>query len=432
MDASALSPRGYLRVLALSALLGIPAAAAAVVYTSVLHGVETGLWHDLPQALGWSQPPWWMVIALPALAGVLVAAALRLPGHGGHPPLDEFSVDPVPIRALPGILGASLASLALGPVVGPEVPLVAIGLALGLQAGRFAREGLTEVRLLGFAGAFAALSTAFGGPLPSALLLFEVAAASGMFAAPALGRLLAPGFLAAGVGSLLFTGVAGWPGVHEFQLGLPELPAYPSVRIPDLAWCALVAIVVGAAAVLCRSAATALARRGASRNPMWVLAGAGALIGLVAVIFRLVADRPVDLVLFSGASALAPTIAEGSTGVLVLIVLARALAFTMTIGAGFRGGMIFPAIAIGVGIAVLASHVLPGLAVTPAVVAAVAAAAAATLRAPFFGALMSALLAGAAGPETAPIAIIAAVLGWLVAVAAQRQSPDGMPLGTAH
>jgi chloride channel protein, CIC family len=66
---------------------------------------------------------------------------------------------------------------------------------------------------------------------------------------------------------------------------------------------------------------------------------------------------------------------------------------------------------------VLASIVLPGLDLTPAVIAGVAAAASAALGLSFFGVL----LAGSAASETIPIAVIASVIGWLAATALQRR-----------
>jgi H+/Cl- antiporter ClcA len=423
-----MAPSRYLRVVALAALVGVPAAVAAVVFTSLLHGLESLVWHELPEAAGWHEPPWWFVLAVPTLAGAVVAGTLRLPGHGGHPALDGLSLDEVPLRHLPSILLASLASLALGLVLGPEAPLVALGLALGLVAGRLVRDGATETQVLAFAGAYAALSTVFGGPLPSALLLFEVIAASGRFPSAQLGRLLVPGFVAAGVGSLIFTGVEDWPGVRGLVLELPRLPSYPTVQLVDIGWCLLVAVAAAVVVVGCQAGATFLARRVQPRAAVGLVLG-GLCVGLVAVLFRAFVDRPVDLVLFSGSASLAPTIAEGSAGVLAALVAAKGLAYAVSLGAGFRGGPVFPAVALGVALAVLAESVLPGLALTPAVIAGVAAGSAAALRAPFFGALLSTLLAGSAAAETMPIAVIAAVAGWLVALALQPPSKTEVASG---
>jgi uncharacterized membrane protein (DUF485 family) len=78
-------------------------------------------------------------------------------------------------------------------------------------------------------------------------------------------------------------------------------------------------------------------------------------------------------------------------------------------------------------VGVLGSIVLPGLDLTPAVIAGLAAAASAGLRLSFFGALLAALLAGSAATETIPIAVIASVIGWLVATAVQKRESAPAP-----
>lgn len=415
-----MAPARYTRLLVLAALVGVPAAVIALLFTSAAHGLEHLLWHDLADALGEDQPPWWLVLALPALGGALVALAIeRLPGHGGHPPLDGVALDaPTPLQ-VPSIALAALASLSFGAVVGPEAPLLALGLAVGALAARAVGGAEQETKLLALAGAFAAVSTVFGGPFPAALLLFEVAALSGAAPAQMLGRMLLPGFLAAGTAALIFTGVNDWPGVHEISLRIPNLPEYPTVRAADVAWTIPVALAAGIAATAALAAARRLAAAISDRPPLTVLATAGLAIGAAALAFRAIAGRPAELVLFSGQAAVTPVVAEMAAGVLALLILLKAVAFAFSVAAGFRGGLVFPAVLIGVAIAALAADLLPGLDLTPAVIAGVAAAAAAALRAPFFGAVMAALLAGAAIADTAPIAIIAATCGWLAASATE-------------
>jgi H+/Cl- antiporter ClcA len=261
----------------------------------------------------------------------------------------------------------------------------------------------------------------FGGPLPSALLLFELVARSGMVPSAALGSVLLPGLLASGTAALVFTGVDHWPGVAETVLRLPPLPNYPTVRLVDVAWCLLVALVAAVVAAGARAIARKLAERTARSSPVVLLCGAGLVVGLLAVGFRAVTSQPVDLVLFSGESALPQVIAETSAGVLALLLVVKGAAYALSLGAGFRGGPTFPAVTLGAVTGVLASIVLPGLDLTPAVIAGVAAAASAALGLSFFGALLAALLAGSAAAETIPIAVIASVIGWLVATALQRR-----------
>jgi H+/Cl- antiporter ClcA len=406
--------REYVRTLVLAALLGVPVAFAAVLFQTAIHDVIHLVWDVIPDEFGWSEPSWWYVLLVPGLAGLLVAAAVRLPGHGGHSPLEGLGADPIPPIALASILPAALATLGLGLVLGPEAPLIALGLGIGALAVRLIRLEGTGAQLLAFAGAFAAVAALFGGPLIAAFLLFEVTAASGRIPAQQIGRALLPGFVAAGTGALVFTGVAGWTGLHQANLALPSLPPYESVRITDVAWCLVVAAVVSVIVVAIRHLAHGVAGQ-SSLGPVALLIVAGLAVGALAVVFRATTDRSVDLVLFSGQAELPSVIAEGSAGVLVLLVLAKGLAYALSLGAGFRGGPVFPAIAIGVATAMVAADVLPGLHTTPAVAAGIAAGTTAVLRVPFTAVLLVSLLVGPSAFDVAPIAVLAAAMGWLVA-----------------
>ncbi len=425
--------RAYVRTLVLAALLGMPVAFAAVLFQTAIHDLIHLVWQVIPDELGWSEPSWWYVILVTGLAGLLVAGAVRLPGHGGHSPLEGLGADPIPPIALASILPAALASLGLGIVLGPEAPLIALGLALGALAVRLIRLDGTGAQLLVFAGAFAAIAALFGGPLVAAFLLFEVTAASGKIPAHQIGRALLPGFVAAGTGALVFTGVAGWSGLHQLTLSLPSLPPYETVHLTDEAWCLLVAVVVAVLVVAIRHLAHGVAVQSVL-GPAGLLVVAGLAVGVLAVVFRATTDRPVDLVLFSGQTELPAVIAEGSAWVLILLVVAKGLAYALSLGAGFRGGPVFPAIALGVAAAMVAANVLPGLSTTPAVAAGIAAGTTAVLRVPFTAVLLVSLLMGPSAIDVAPIAVLAAATAWLVATAlpnpedrAQEEVADAAP-----
>jgi chloride channel protein, CIC family len=406
--------RAYIRTLVFAALLGVPVAFAAVLFQTAIHDLIHLVWEWLPHELGWSEPHGWYVILVPGLAGVLVALALLLPGHGGHSPLEGLGAEPIAPSALASILPAALASLGLGLVLGPEAPLIALGLALGVLAVRPLHLEETNARLLVLAGAFSAVAALFGGPLVAAFLLFEVTAAAGKIPAQQIGLALLPGFVAAGTGALVFTGVANWRGLHEANLALPSLPPYDTVRLLDIGWCLVLAAVIALVVVAIRHAGHRVAAQALfGRMPLLVIAGV--LVGTLAVAFRELADRPVDLVLFSGQSELPAIVAEGSAGVLALLVLTKGLAYALSLGAGFRGGPVFPAIALGVAVSMVAANLLPGLDTTPAVATGIAAGTAAVLKVPFTAVLLVSLIVGSSSLDVAPIAVLAAVMGWIVA-----------------
>src|SRR5262245_57854624 len=130
----------YLRLIGLGAAIGIPAALLAALFLALVHTLEDWLWTDLPAALGSASPPWFLVVALPVLGALIVVAARRfLPGDGGHSPLGGLSTEPTPLAHAPGVVLAALGTLPFGAVLGPELPVIALGSAVGMAVNRFVR-----------------------------------------------------------------------------------------------------------------------------------------------------------------------------------------------------------------------------------------------------------------------------------------------------
>jgi H+/Cl- antiporter ClcA len=78
---------------------------------------------------------------------------------------------------------------------------------------------------------------------------------------------------------------------------------------------------------------------------------------------------------------------------------------------------VFPALAIGVAFTVMTAELLPGFETTPAIAIGLAAGTAAVLRVPFTAVLLATLLLGSSAQDVAPISVLAAAVGWLVATA---------------
>jgi len=57
--------RTYLRLIALGAAIGLPAALIAALFLALVHQCEHWLWTDLPEWLGEDSPPWYLVVGLP-------------------------------------------------------------------------------------------------------------------------------------------------------------------------------------------------------------------------------------------------------------------------------------------------------------------------------------------------------------------------------
>ena len=412
------TPREYLHAVLLAALVGIPAAFAAALFLAAVHYVEDWLWVDLPDALGESSPPWYLVIGLPVVgAAIVLVARLWLPGDGGHEPLEGLAVTPTPIAHAPGIVLAALATLSFGAVLGPEAPVVALGGAIAIALTSFVRLGRHQQALLSLAGSFAALSALFGGPLVGGVFLLESAVGLGAQAIP----VLVPGFVAAAIGYLIFIGFGDWGGLDTPGLVVPALPLYDGTYLVDLALAVGVGIVAALVIVPLKRMAAGLEAVGKARLGMPALLLAGGLaIGLLAFAAELLGADSQD-VLFSGQAAIPALLAETSTFVVLVLLVAKAIAYAVSLASGFRGGPIFPAIFIGIGVA---TFPVIWFDMSPTVALAMGAAAgmAAQSRLLLSSMLLAAILVGSQGSDAVPAAVLAAAAAWLSATALERRT----------
>jgi len=115
-------------------------------------------------------------------------------------------------------------------------------------------------------------------------------------------------------------------------------------------------------------------------------------------------------VLFSGQDQL-PGLVEGagawSLSALALLIAFKGVAWSLSL-AGFRGGPTFPGLFLGAAAGVLASH-LPGLGLTPAVAVGMGAAVVAVLRLPLSAVLLAIVLTSGAGNGVEPLVIVGVV-----------------------
>ncbi|MEV0843811.1 chloride channel protein [Actinocatenispora sera] len=413
------SGAGLLRLVLLGAAIGVPAAFAAAGFLALVHFLEHWLWTDLPSALHHRAPPWYLVVGLPLVGALIVVAVRRfLPGDGGHRPLQGLGGEVTPPAAAPGVALAALGTLSFGAVLGPEAPVVALGSALGVAASRLVRLDPKRTQVLAQAGSFASISALFAGPVVAGMLLMEI----GLAAGTALLPLLLPGLVAAAIGYVIFIGFGSWGGLNAPGLTIPHLPGYHGLHLYDL----LVAVVVGVLAALLLAvvhrAATRVERLQQRLGTAPVLAGGGLVVGLLALAATWLGADSAD-VLFSGQTSLPAVVGASSVGLVLVLLVAKTLAYVVSLGCGFRGGPIFPALFLGVALAAVAT-VAFGVSPTLAIAVGTAAGMAAQARLLFSPLIFASLLVGRAGTDAIPAAVLASAAAWVVsqAIVARKQN----------
>jgi H+/Cl- antiporter ClcA len=228
-----------------------------------------------------------------------------------------------------------------------------------------------------------------------------------------------PLLVAMGFGYLVQIGFGDWGGVGQSKLAVPGLPAYDNVQALDLLLALVVAVVTAGFAVLAVEAGTTFQNR--VRRPLVGLLVAAVVVAAAAVATRAITGQPVSIVLFSGQEATTEVLGITSASVLLVVAVAKTIGYSVSLGGGFRGGMVFPAVFLGVVVATLATLLIDGANVSALAAAGIAAAVAGVLRLPFTGTLLALLLCAQAGLAVTTPAIIGAVLGVLVRVSADMR-----------
>lgn len=426
--AAVIRSRAYLSALVLATLLGVPISAIAYGYLALVTEVQDVLFDDLPGNLFEGGTPAWWPVPFLVLCGLLTGLTIRhLPGNGGHSPAFGFVTGggPPVDRDLPGIILASFTTLALGAVLGPEAPLIAIGGGLAALVVHLLKRDADPraVTIMASAGSFAAISTLLGSPLLGAFLIMEAAGVAGA----TLSMVALPGLLAAGVGATVFIGLDSWTGLGDFSLALTTVPPELTPTVATLAWAVPLSAVAACLGWVIRWVGLSL-RPVVHRNRVLVTSGLGLAIGLTAMMYQLVSDRSFTQILFSGQDDLSDVVAhaEGySVGVLLLLAACKTLVYGLSLSA-FRGGPVFPAIFIGAVLGIAVAD-LPGMAMAPAIGIGIGAMCSAMLRLPLTSALLATVLLGADGVSTTPEVVIAVAVSYVVTMLLPAPRPADQP-----
>lgn len=423
-----LKSRSYLVLVFFGALIGVPVSVVAYFFLKFVAESQHWVFSSLPKSVGFSSAPiWWPILPL-ALSGLLVALSIQyLPGDSGHKPAEGFKAGgPVDPRDLVGIVVASLATLCLGAVLGPEAPLIAIGSGLGVLAVHLVKKDApaTAAMVVGGAGSFAAVSTLLGSPIVGAFLLIEAVGIAG----PMLGVVLVPGLLAAGVGSLLFIGLDQWTGFGTFSLSIGKIPPFTSPTGAEFLWAIAIGIVAAVLGVIIKRIGLVLQPLIESRKVV-LTPLVGISIAIVAIVFVEITGKSGSFVLFSGQDALPNLVDHAATwslGALVLLAAAKGLAYGLSLSS-FRGGPVFPGMFIGATIGIAFSH-LPGLPLVAGVAMGIGAMTVSMLGLPMVSVLLAALLLASDGVALTPLIIVAVVVAY---IASARLGPVPGPPPTA-
>jgi chloride channel protein, CIC family len=282
-------------------------------------------------------------VSVPALRALLVPCLGGLAMGGFSAALSRWrprrAVDPIEANALYGgrmslndsliVVGQTILSNGVGASVGLEAGYTQIGSALASRLGRSFRVRRNDLRLLVGCGAAGAIAGAFNAPLTGAFYAFELVI--GTYSLATLAPVAVASLAAVTVVRLLI------PVEYGFDIRLPTA-IEPVDYLPILALgmlCALGGIAMMRGVTLTEE----MFRR--SRVPGWLRPAIGGFaVGALALIS--------PQVLSSGHAALQVGLdAPYSIGHIALLIVLKAVASAVSLGAGFRGGLFFASLFLG-------------------------------------------------------------------------------------
>jgi len=279
----------------------------------------------------------WFVVLAPVVGGLLYGPLIRVfareaRGHGVPEVMYAVSAEGGRIRPRVAVVKSLASALCIGSggSVGREGPIVQIGSALGSTVGQVMRVPESRLRILVACGAAGGISATFNAPIAGVFFALELILRD--FEAESFGVVVLASFAANIIGRAAF-------GSHPF-LTLPAFQIRSPVEYPLYAVLGLVAALVGVAFIRVLYGAEDAADR-LYRGPEWLRpAVGGLLLGLLLL--------GVPELYGVGYPPLENAIhGQYAVAFLLLLLVGKILASSLTIAIGGSGGVFAPALFMG-------------------------------------------------------------------------------------
>jgi CIC family chloride channel protein len=318
-------------------VIGLVGGLAAVAFRLLIGGVSHLGWRNSAYTVEYlaGLPAWWKVL-VPAVGGLVVGLityrfAREARGHGVPEVMEAVALRGGRIRprVVVAKLFASGISIGSGGSVGREGPIVQIGSALGSTLGQWLRVDHRRLKTLVGCGAAAGIAGTFNAPVAGALFAVEV---------------ILGDFGVSQFSPIVISSVAATVVSHRFLGDFPafQVPLYSLEHPLELFAYAGLGILAALVAILfIRSlyASEDLFDRLALAQPLKPMIG-GVLIGLVGI--------GVPHIFGVGYDAITQALNGAITWqLLVILVVFKIVAVSITIGSGGSGGVFAPSLFIG-------------------------------------------------------------------------------------
>jgi len=395
-------PVGYFKLLAYAAMIGAVSALLTAGYLTALNG---GIkFFEQPKLVVLNLNIWPLILL--TVGGLILGLTIKFFGQHaglGVAQLQYAQTGRVEPKYVPRIMLQAFITLWSGAAVGPEGPLTFLSGGVGSFIADRLRLEKEDVPVLVYSAIAGAFGSFFGSPLIGAFGAFEF-----MFIkALDFYRHLIPGIIAAIVGYGVYSLI-----LHTSFLGIFTFPNYGSPHFVDYVWALLVGVIAGVIGIMFKLIFGVVHHifSRLSKRPVMLAVIGGVVIGLIGSFL--------PLTLYSGQDQLIQIIhnpAAYGVGVLILLLLVKALLTSTSFATGFDGGPIFPTIFIGGTLGLAMSKILVFIPEGVAVTAAMAGVCSAFIPIPITMILLLGLLGGKI--DLLPTIAIGAITGFVVSKA---------------
>ncbi len=279
----------------------------------------------------------WFVVAAPVVGGLLYGPLIQryareARGHGVPEVMYAVSERGGRIRPSVAVVKslASAVCIGSGGSVGREGPIVQIGSALGSTLGQWTRMPESRLRILVACGAAGGISATFNAPIAGVFFALELILRD--FEAEAFGVVVLSSFVADIIGRAAF-------GSHPF-LTLPPFELHSTLEYPLYAGLGIVCAVVGIAFIHVLYNSEDIADR-IWHGPEWLRPAAGGLL-LGLLLLALPQLYGVGYPQLEGAIR-----GRDVISLLLLLLVGKMLATSLTIAIGGSGGVFAPSLFMG-------------------------------------------------------------------------------------
>lgn len=326
----------HIHLTLLSVLVGFIAGLASILFKFLIHFFQTLFWRAPTIISAVSSQPWYLTLLIPAIGGLLVGylvhfGAKEAKGHGVPEIMESLIFQSGRIRkrvaAIKGL--ASSICIGSGGSTGREGPIVQISASLASSLGQLFRIKERGIRTLAAAGAGAGIGATFNAPIAGALFAVEVILGEfGVFS-------FSPIIVASVIATLTSRLISG-------DFSAFTVPKYSLISIWEIGPYILLGVISGIVAILFIETLYFLENKfdHLHLHPTIKPALGGLLVGAIGLglpqIFG-VSYETMDSVLL------------GQLGfwVAFLLVFAKILSTSLTLGSGGSGGIFSPSLFLG-------------------------------------------------------------------------------------